>query len=71
MLSIITINKDNKAGLQKTIASLENLRTRNFQWVCIDSASTDGSVEIANQFKAPGDFVISEKDSGIYNAYLS
>jgi glycosyltransferase involved in cell wall biosynthesis len=42
MLSIVTINKDNKAGLQKTIASLENLRTRNFQWVCIDSASTDG-----------------------------
>ena len=68
MLSIVTINKDNKAGLQKTIASLQNLRTRNFQWVCIDSVSTDGSVEIANQFKVPGDFVISEKDSGIYNA---
>ena len=68
MLSIVTINKDNKAGLQKTIASLENLRTRNFQWVCIDSASTDGSVEIANQFKVPSDFVISEKDSGVYNA---
>jgi glycosyltransferase involved in cell wall biosynthesis len=68
MLSIVTINKDNKAGLQKTIASLENLRARNFQWICIDSASTDGSVEIANQFKVTGDLVISEKDSGIYNA---
>lgn len=68
MLSIITINKDNRAGLQKTIDSLQNLRKCNFQWICIDSASTDGSVELANQFKLPGDVVISEKDAGIYNA---
>jgi glycosyltransferase involved in cell wall biosynthesis len=68
MLSIITINKDNLQGLQKTIASLEHLKDRCYQWICIDSVSTDGSVELANQFKAAGDVVISEKDSGIYNA---
>lgn len=68
MLSIITINKDNRQGLQKTIASLAHLKDRPYQWICIDSVSTDGSVELANQFKAAGDVVISEKDSGIYNA---
>jgi glycosyltransferase involved in cell wall biosynthesis len=68
MLSIITINKDNRAGLQKTIDSLRNLQLRDFQWICIDSASTDGSVELANQFKLANDVVISEKDSGIYSA---
>ena len=68
MLSIITINKDNRIGLQKTIDSLRQLRERDYQWVCIDSVSTDGSVELANQFKAPHDVVISEKDTGIYNA---
>ena len=68
MLSIITINKDNRVGLQKTIASLTHLKDRPFQWICIDSVSTDGSVELANQFKRDGDVVISEKDSGIYNA---
>jgi glycosyltransferase involved in cell wall biosynthesis len=68
MLSIITINKDNHQGLKKTIASLSRLKDRSYQWICIDSVSTDGSVEIANQFKEFGDVVISEKDSGIYNA---
>jgi glycosyltransferase involved in cell wall biosynthesis len=68
MLSIITINKDNRAGLQKTIDSLGSLNDRDYQWLCIDSASTDGSVELANQFKTHGDVVISEKDAGIYNA---
>jgi glycosyltransferase involved in cell wall biosynthesis len=68
MLSIVTINKDNRVGLQKTIGSLKSLGERDYQWVCIDSASTDGSVELANQFKTQDDVVISEKDAGIYNA---
>jgi len=68
MLSIVTINKDNRIGLQKTINSLRSLGERNYQWVCIDSVSTDGSVELANQFKTQDDKVISEKDTGIYNA---
>lgn len=68
MLSIITINKNNLQGLHKTITSLGHLKNRSYQWICIDSVSTDGSVELANQFKAAGDVVISEKDSGIYNA---
>ena len=68
MLSIVTINKDNRVGLQKTINSLQSLVGRDYQWVCIDSASTDGSVELANEFKTRDDVVISEKDTGIYNA---
>ena len=68
MLSIVTINKDNRIGLQKTINSLQSLGERNYQWICIDSVSTDGSVELANQFKIQDDVVISEKDTGIYNA---
>ena len=68
MLSIITINKDNRVGLQKTIDSLKQLRERSFQWICVDSVSSDGSIELANQFKAAGDILISEKDTGIYNA---
>jgi len=68
MLSIITINKDNCHGLQKTIASLEHLQQGSYQWVFIDSASSDGSVDLANQFAKSGDIVISEPDTGIYNA---
>jgi glycosyltransferase involved in cell wall biosynthesis len=68
MLSIVTINKDNRVGLQKTLNSLNNLRDRNYQWICVDSASQDGSVDLANEFKLSDDVVVSEKDTGIYHA---
>lgn len=68
MLSIITINKNHRVGLEKTINSLGSLAKRDYQWICIDSASIDGSVELAEQFKAQEDVVITERDTGIYNA---
>ena len=68
MLSIITINKDNRLGLQKTIESMAHLQDRSYQWVFIDSASCDGSVDLAKGFAKSGDVVISEPDTGIYNA---
>ena len=48
MLSIVTINKDNQAGLQKTIESLKQLNGHEFQWICIDSLSSDQSMKLAN-----------------------
>jgi glycosyltransferase involved in cell wall biosynthesis len=68
MLSIITINKDNLAGLTQTIDSIKQLSPGDFQWVCIDSVSTDGSVALAKAFAREQDVVISERDTGIYNA---
>ena len=68
MLSIITINKNNRAGLAKTIASLKMLASRDFQWVCIDGGSSDGADRLARAFMTAGDVFISEPDTGIYNA---
>jgi glycosyltransferase involved in cell wall biosynthesis len=68
MLSIITINKDNRFGLEKTIESMAHLQDGSYQWVFIDSVSSDGSVELAKHFAKSGDIVISEPDTGIYNA---
>ena len=68
MLSIITINKNNRAGLAKTIASLKTLASRDFQWVCIDGGSSDGADGLARAFMTAGDVFISEPDTGIYNA---
>lgn len=68
MLSIITINFNNAAGLKKTIDSLKPMRDSGFQWVFIDGGSTDESMQLANNFARTGDVIISESDSGIYNA---
>ena len=71
-LSIITINRNNAAGLRKTMASVFSQTYRDFEYIVIDGASTDESVDVirASALQAEGlDFKwISEPDTGIYNA---
>lgn len=71
ILSIITINRNNAAGLEKTMASVLAQTYTDFEYVVVDGASTDGSVDVIRRF-APqfGDRIkwVSEPDKGIYNA---
>lgn len=75
-LSIITINYNNVAGLRKTIDSVLMQTYSDFEYIIVDGASTDGSKEILEQLqhsKGAGNIafpltIISEPDSGIYNA---
>lgn len=67
-LSIITINKDNKEGLQKTILSILNQDYKNFEYIIIDGGSDDGSKEVIEKYSDRITYYISEPDKGIYNA---
>jgi glycosyltransferase involved in cell wall biosynthesis len=67
-LSIITINRNNAAGLEKTIQSVVCQKYTNFEYIVIDGASDDGSVEVINKFSNNINYWISEPDSGVYNA---
>ena len=67
-LSIITINYNNASGLRKTIESVVNQTSLEFEYIVIDGASTDGSVEIIKEYKGKITFWVSEPDNGIYNA---
>ena len=67
-LSIITINYNNKAGLQKTIDSVVAQTWRDFEWIIIDGGSTDGSKELIEQYQRHFAFWCSEPDKGVYNA---
>lgn len=44
-LSIITINYNNLSGLRKTVESVFAQTCRDFEYIIIDGASTDGSKE--------------------------
>jgi len=66
--SIITINYNNKAGLEKTIQSVVGQTYRDFEYIIIDGGSNDGSVEVIKQYSEKITKWISEKDTGIYNA---
>lgn len=74
-LSIITINRNNAAGLRKTMASVFSQTYRDFEYIVVDGASTDESVEVIKEFELsfhhsinPSLIWTSEPDSGIYDA---
>lgn len=75
-LSIITINWNNAEGLRRTLESVAAQTNRNFEHIIVDGGSTDGSVDIINDYeetihRTPYTIRllwISEKDKGIYEA---
>ncbi len=67
-ISVITINYNNKEGLTKTITSTINQSSKDIEFIVIDGASTDGSVERIREYANKIDYWVSEPDKGIYNA---
>lgn len=67
-LSIITVNLNNKDGLQKTIDSVISQTFKDFEWIVIDGGSTDGSKELIEKYSDYISYWVSEPDKGIYNA---
>lgn len=67
-LSVITINFNDKLGLENTIKSVVSQSYKGFEFVVIDGNSTDGSKDILNLHKDSFQYCVSEPDHGIYNA---
>ena len=69
-LSIITINRNNAAGLEMTLQSVVSQTFKEFEYIIVDGASTDGSVEVIKKYEPQFAHLkwVSETDSGIYNA---
>ena len=71
-LSIITINYNNAEGLRKTMDSVLSQTYNDFEYVVVDGASSDCSVDVirASALQDEGLSMrwISEPDTGIYNA---
>lgn len=67
-LSIITINFNDHKGLDKTIQSVINQTSKDFEYIVIDGASTDGSVDVIKKYSDKLTHWVSESDTGIYNA---
>ena len=69
-LSIITINRNNAAGLETTLRSVLSQTFKEFEYIVIDGASTDGSVEVIKKYETQFAHLkwVSEPDKGIYNA---
>jgi glycosyltransferase involved in cell wall biosynthesis len=67
-LSIITVNLNNRSGLQKTFESVLSQTATFFEYIVIDGCSSDGSVDLILEHKEKFAYWISEHDRGIYQA---
>lgn len=74
-ISIITINRNNKDGLRKTMQSVLDQDFDDFEYIVVDGASDDGSLDVIQEFepqfaqkgKAPFQYE-SKPDRGIFHA---
>ena len=70
-LTIITINRNNASRLEKTMHSVFSQTSKEFEYIVVDGASTDGSIEVIKRHANSPEVHfkwISEPDKGIYNA---
>jgi len=73
-VSVVTICFNCENEIERTIVSVLNQSHEHFEYLIIDGASTDNTMEIVNSYRVKFDqkhinfIVVSEKDNGIYNA---
>ena len=67
-ISIVTVNYNNKTGLEQTIVSVLSQNSADFEFIIIDGGSTDESLDIIKNNNDNISYWVSEKDGGIYNA---
>lgn len=76
-LSIITINRNNAEGLERTLNSVLTQTYGEFEYIIVDGASTDSSVDVIKEYvrkvergesRVKSVVWVSEPDGGIYNA---
>lgn len=68
-ISIITACFNSEKTIEQTIQSVLNQTYKNIEYIIIDGASTDGTMEIVDKYRERIDVIVSEKDKGVYDAF--
>jgi glycosyltransferase involved in cell wall biosynthesis len=68
LLTIVTVTKNCVTSLNATLDTVKAIKNRDVEYIIIDGASTDGTLELIRNSGEMVDKLISEPDSGIYNA---
>ena len=67
-LSIITVCYNAENEIARTIESVLKQTFNDFEYIIVDGASTDSTLNIVNSYKSSIQQIISEPDKGIYDA---
>ncbi len=68
LLSVITVVRNDPEGLERTIVSVNEQTYPAIEYIVVDGASTDGTVEIIRRHEGRIQRWVSEEDGGIYAA---
>ncbi len=69
LINIITITFNSEKYLEQTILSVINQDYKNINYIIIDGASKDSTLDIINKYKEHINVVVSEPDKGIADAF--
>lgn len=67
-VSIITVVYNNSSTIKSAIESVLSQTYKDIEYIVVDGASTDGTVDIIKEYGDRIDKFVSEPDKGIYNA---
>ena len=68
-ISIITITYNSEKTLEETIKSVLSQKYDNLEYLIIDGGSRDKTMDIVEKYRSKIDFVVSEPDNGISDAF--
>lgn len=68
VLSIITVVYNGIATIEKTIQSVASQTYKNIEYIVVDGASKDGTLNIIKKYSQAISIWISEPDKGLYDA---
>ncbi len=68
LVTIVTVTYNAEDLLEETILSVINQSYKNIEYIIIDGASTDGTVDIIKKYENKINYWISEPDNGLYFA---
>lgn len=68
LLTIVTVTRNCVQTLPRTLESVRAIKRADVEYVVIDGASTDGTLELLQAQGELIDQLVSEPDTGIYNA---
>ncbi len=68
VVTVVTVTYNAEDLLEETILSVINQSYNNIEYIIIDGASTDGTLDIIKKYEDKIDYWISEPDDGIYFA---
>jgi glycosyltransferase involved in cell wall biosynthesis len=68
LITVVTVVRNGEKTLEQTILSVVNQTYTNIEYIVIDGASTDGTLDIIRKYENWIDYWMSEPDEGIYDA---